>query len=268
MDWVWVLGVTVRTRTLVLGSAALGVVALLVVADRAGLVGSEPAGQQVSNLEGDAPTLVDVRRGDLSTTHEFAASVDFGEPRTLHTEASGTITSDRSAGQVVGHGEELARIDEQPIFLGAGAMPLYRELFKVDTHQKDENGDRLELMSGADVSQLQTFLVAQGFDAKGRLEIDGAFGGITEGAVEAWQKSVGHSPTGRVDTTQLVFSPQPVRFSVALQSGDRFEGLQVANSEAQVLVDTSNRDRGALRVGESVRVELVDGVSFDGLILK
>jgi len=135
---------------------------------------------------GDTTT---VQRGDLSSEREFRATISFGEPWRLTTAATGTITQQQPVGTTVGFGERLVRIDDKPLFLGRGGMPMFRELTKVDTSTKDESGKRPKLLSGFDVAQLQLFLLDGGFDAGARLEVDGVFGPITEAAVKAWQGS-------------------------------------------------------------------------------
>lgn len=207
-----------------------------------------------------------VRRGDLTADREFDATVSFGDRLPLPTAAAGTITQQRPVGAVVGFGDTLARIDDKPVFLGQGAMPMYRELSLVDTDAVDENGNRLELVNGFDVAQLQAFLLDAGFDANGWLEVTGTFSKPTENAVKSWQESVGLPVTGRVDSSQLVFSPAPVRIASELRVGAPFEGIEVNNAEPAVLVDTSNRDRSALPVDTTVQVALPDSAALVGAV--
>lgn len=207
-----------------------------------------------------------ITRGDLGSRREFKATVSFGDPWPVAIAATGTVTGSHPAGTVVDHGAELVRIDDRPVFLAEGTMPLYRELRRVDTRARDENGDRLELQRGQDVTQLQAFLLAAGFDAGGALEADGVLGVGTEKATKAWQEAVGLPITGRVDATQVVFGPDPVRISSELRIGAAFATLEVNRAEASVLVDTSNRDRSALPVGGPVTIVLPDGSRTDGTV--
>jgi hypothetical protein len=202
-----------------------------------------------------------VRRGSLSTERDFSAAVSFGDEWTIGTAASGTVTQSHPTGSVVGFGDEIARVDDKPITLAEGSMPMYRELFKVDTRSRDENGDRVKLMIGSDVEQLQRFLISEGFDADESLEVDGVFGGTTQRAVKAWQEAVGLSATGRVDNTQLLFESDPIRLASTSRVGDQFSGLRATAAESLVLVDTSTRDRSALPVGASVEVD-INGQTF------
>lgn len=209
-----------------------------------------------------------VTRGQLSTEHEFKASVSFGDPWAVNTAVNGTVTHHREVGEIVRRGDTLLRVDDKPVTLVHGSMPMYRELRRVRSGERDQNGDRLELQRGADVLQLQAFLIAGGFDDGEGLDSDAEFGTKTEDAVEAWQESVGLPETGRVDSSQIVFSPDPVRIAETARVGSTFSGLPVNQAEAEVLIDTSNRDRGALPVGAEVTVTLPDGSELTGTVVE
>jgi peptidoglycan hydrolase-like protein with peptidoglycan-binding domain len=132
---------------------------------------------------------------------------------------------------------------------------MYRELARTSP--------RLE---GADVEQLQRFLLGQGFDDEGRLEADGVFGYSTERAVEDWQESLGVDETGRVGPTQVVFSPTPLRIAADARVGSAFAGLEVTEAAPIVTVDTDSADRDLLPIGNPVSVELADGTELTGVV--
>lgn len=262
-------GERMNRRTLV---ASVAAVTLLTAAGAVTAVtglldeGTETVTNAVARTAVDALDKVAVRRGDLSTEREFRAEVSFGDQWVITTAATGTITQQRAVGETVEFGETLLRIDDKPVFLANGTMPTYRELHRVDARARDANGDRLQLVVGLDVTQLQSFLLDAGFDADGNLEIDGQFGGNTEKAVKAWQEAVGLPVTGSVDDTQIVFAPDPVRIATESRIGAEFEGLEVNNAESAVLVDTTNRDRAALPVGADVALALPDGTQLAGTV--
>lgn len=193
-----------------------------------------------------------VRRGSLSSDREFNAAVSYGDPWMITTAATGTVTDAHPVGTIVGFGDSIVRVDDRPVTLARGTMPMYRALYKGDTE-------------GRDVTQLQAFLLSEGFDAGGRLEIDGEFGGNTEKAVKAWQDAAGWPDTGRVDNAQLVFEPQPVRINAATRVGASFAGAEVTGAEPKVLVDTSTRDRSALPVGTEAEID-VNGTVLTGTV--
>lgn len=246
------------------GAAVVGAAAVLAPWDR--IATDEAGAQPPAGDPGPATATAIVTRGDLATERDFNATVSFGDTRALTTTASGTITWRRARGEIVRFGETLIRIDDRPLLLVAGAVPLYRELRRIDTRGRDENGRRLELQDGLDVAQLQAYLLSAGFDADGVLEADAVFGTATETAVKAWQQDAGLAVSGRVDATQMVFANEPVRVAADLRVGDPFGSLEVTDAVAAVIVDTSNRDRGALAVGTSVSIDLPDAASVAGLV--
>jgi len=253
-----------RRRTI----TALALITALAVSVFVSSRGSADADAQVTSADDTAPReTATVRRGTLSTERDFNATVSFGDEWTVGSAVVGTVTQSHPTGTVVGFGDEIARVDDKPVTLAEGSMPMYRELHKANTRGRDANGDRLELLTGDDVAQLQQFLVTEGFDADGKLVVDGEFGGYTEKAVKAWQESVGLLVTGRVDSTQLIFEPEPIRLSSTSRVGDAFAGLTATAAESQVLVDTSKRDRSALPVGTGVEID-IDGQLLAGSVIE
>lgn len=230
------------------------------------LTGGSAEGSDAVAAPSSSLTTATVGRGDLSAEREFKAAVSFGDAWPVTTSASGTITQHRAVGAVVDFGETLAHIDQKPLYLGYGVMPMYRELYRVASGSRDEYGNKLKLMNGYDVAHLQSFLLDAGFDADGKLEADGIFGSTTEKAVKAWQQAVGLPVSGRVDNSQLVFNREPMRIASESRIGAPFTGIEVNNAEADVLVDTSNRDRSALPIGADVRVALPDGAEMSGTV--
>ncbi len=256
-----------RRTFLISGVSAALVIGAGATATSSGLLaGGTDDGLDSAEASSPELTTATVERGDLSAEREFNATVSFGDPWTVTTAATGTITQRHPVGTVVQFGETLARIDQKPLFLGQGGMPMYRELYKVASGSRDEYGNRLELMVGYDIGHLQTFLLAAGFDADGKLEVDGTFGSATEKAVKAWQAAVGLPVSGRVDNSQIVFNPEPLRIASESRIGATFTELEVNNAEAAVLVETSNRDRAALPIGAAVTVALPDGSELSGTV--
>lgn len=256
-----------RFLTLAGGAVAAGAVGAAGVAGAFSSDADDPGrsdGDRADRTGAALPTAT-VVRGDLGTEREFRATISFGDPWMVNTAAAGTVTMSRPAGTVVGFGDQLLKVDDKPVFLAAGTVPLYRELHLVDTRGRDANGDRLTLMEGFDVAQLQAFLLASGHLGDVELAADATFGRQTEKAVEAWQRAVGHAATGRVDSSQVVFSPEPLRVTTDLRVGDPFQTLEVSRATSAVLVDTSNRDRGPLAPGTEVTIDIPDSGSMTGV---
>lgn len=249
--------VTDTTRSLRRVLAVAGTV-LVVTAVTVVLVGRASLG-----ASSEAPTTTTpasagtaaISRGDLSNEDDFTGTVGYGDEWALPLQAGGIVTAHPEEGAVIEFGEELVRVDEQPVILAKGEVPMYRELARTSPR-----------MSGVDVEQLQRFLISQGFDDDGALEVDGEFGYTTKNAVEDWQESLGVEETGRVSTARLVFSPTPLRIATETRVGAAFSGLEVTEAAPVVTVDTSSSDRDLLPVGNRVTVELADGTEMTGVI--
>lgn len=223
--------------------------------------GSEPSPTDTS-LAGTPDTssrigfeTAEVSRGDLTSEEDFSGSIGFGDEWRLPLQLDGIITASSPPGAVVPFGSSLVTVDNQPVFLAEGGMPMYRELRLEST--------RLE---GYDVVQLQQFLTSLGFDDDGAMSVDGVFGTTTRNAVRDWQDSRGVDDTGVVTTRDLVFSPTALRIASDLRVGTSFESLEVTAPDATVTVDASSDDRGWLPEGTVVTVELADGSTVSGTV--
>ena len=106
---------------------------------------------------------------------------------------SGTVTAIPTVGTVLRPGDEIARIDDEPLVLLPGELPAWRSL---------RSGDE-----GADVAQLEAALVALGFDPSGNVTVDGYYSTSTAAMVERWQEAVGAEVDGRFGLDDAVFLP-------------------------------------------------------------
>lgn len=108
---------------------------------------------------------------------------------------SGVLTWLPEPGSILRSGDVIARINDEPIVLLEGELPMYRTL------RRD--------VEGLDVLQLETALVSLGFDPDGTVTIDEDFTSATESMVERWQETLGVDETGRVDVGEIIFAPLP-----------------------------------------------------------
>jgi peptidoglycan hydrolase-like protein with peptidoglycan-binding domain len=221
--------------------ALTGTAPIALAGDPAAAAGTEAT--TTSGAEAEVATAT-ATRGSLEASKEFRATIGYGEAFPLTTGAEGTVTFSHPIGTVVDFGDQLIRLDDRPVFLAEGTMPMYRELAR-----------QRKALTGDDVAQLQRFLADRGFDDNGRLETDGSFGSATERAVKAWQKEVGLEVTGRVDNRQIVFSPSPVRIDTLNRVGNGLNGLSVTGATPAITVDTSSRDLGWF--SEGARLDLL-----------
>lgn len=200
-----------------------------------------------------------ITRGDLTEKKEERGSVSYGDAWVAPFEAMGVVTKSHPKGTIVQPGEPLIWLATQPVYLAEGDVPVYREMFYGrDADKKLQNGD--------DVRQLQQFLLDLGFDDKERLTVDGEFGPTTQRAVKEWQKANGLPVTGRVDRTQLVFHPQPVRIDNQPMVGAQFTELLLTNEAQTITTSFDNQSRSFFPVGGTVELDANDGRKATGTI--
>lgn len=212
-----------------------------------------------SATEGRATNTVS--RGTLTEEKEGTGSISYGESWAAPLDATGVVTQSHKDGTIIESGEPLIWLDTKPVVLATGDVPVYREMF----YGRDA---KRKLQSGDDITQLQEFLLDQGFTDKDRLTADGEFGPNTQRAVKAWQKASGLAETGRIDRTQLVFHSHPVRVDNEPRVGAHFAELLI-NNEAQTLTASfDERSRSFLPVGGSVDLEFGDGEAITGTVEK
>jgi peptidoglycan hydrolase-like protein with peptidoglycan-binding domain len=109
--------------------------------------------------------------------------------------ANGTITWIAEEGTTLEQGDILMRVDDEPVAVLYGDVPAYRSMRR--------NGE------GTDIEQLETALVALGFDPDGEMSVDGEFTWLTQELVTDWQESIGAPEDGRVDLGEVLFVPGP-----------------------------------------------------------
>ncbi len=104
------------------------------------------------------------------------------------------VTSVTTSGSVVHSGDILYSVDGRPVVALTGTAPAWRDL--------DSTVD-----AGPDVMQLETALVALGYDDGGDLTVDDEWDSHTSAAIEAWQTGLGLEVTGKLPLGYIVFVP-------------------------------------------------------------
>ena len=216
-----------RKRWLLAGSGALIAAAGCVIA----LVGSRPPS---STAPGQPATTAAVEKGNLSDmvsqygTLTYQANSD-GSPYAAINHARGTYTKLPAVGDEVACGNELYRVDDNPVLLLCGAVPMYRDLYSGEV--------------GNDVRQLNANLHDIGDDnaAGGAIDPnDNAFTWKTTKALEVLQQNKGLSVTGELPFGTAVFMPESLRISkVIVQTGGS------AQPGSEVLDATSDTRRSS-----------------------
>jgi peptidoglycan hydrolase-like protein with peptidoglycan-binding domain len=195
-----------------------------------------------------------VERGTISATDTWEGTLDHGRPSTVKSSGDGTLTRLVAQGQTVAPGSELYRLNEQPVTLLSGVVPMYRDL---------RPGD-----SGADVEQLETNLAALGY-AGFTMDVD--YTSSTAEAVRSWQGDIGAEPTGTVARADVVFVPEPGQVDALHATvGDVVAPgtpiLDISGTDQIVSVELDIDDRDRLDLGTPVTVVLPDGEEITGTV--
>jgi peptidoglycan hydrolase-like protein with peptidoglycan-binding domain len=195
-----------------------------------------------------------VERGTLSATESWDGTVEYGAAFTVNSSAAGTVTRLLGQGERVGRGDELYRVDERPVTLLVGEVPMYRDLAIGD--------------SGVDVRQLETNLAKLGYDG---FETDTVFTASTAEAVRAWQRKVGVEPTGSVARSDVVFAPAGGRVdAVHVRAGSVVSPgapiLDLTGTDQIAALEAELDDRDRFDIGSKATVVLPDGDEIKGTV--
>lgn len=214
---------------------------------------SDPSTEASPASRGPVATAV-VELGTLSATESWDGTVDFGAPFTINSSGGGTVTRLVDQGQAVERGSELYRVDERPVILLYGAVPMYRDLGPGT--------------SGADVAQLEDNLAALGYVG---FTADDTFTATTADAVRAWQADTGAAQTGTVARGEVVFVPAAgrvdalrVNIGELVAPGRPILDLTGTAKVVSLEVDIDDRDR--FNVGDAVSVVLPGGDEVAGTV--
>jgi peptidoglycan hydrolase-like protein with peptidoglycan-binding domain len=176
-----------------------------------------------------------VERGTISATESWDGTLEYGAAVTVKSSAEGTITRLVDQGATLARGDELYRVNERPVILLFGAVPMYRDLAPGD--------------AGVDVRQLEMNLAKLGYQG---FRVDRAYTASTAVAVRAWQREIGAEQTGTAARGDVVFVPD----------GGRIDALHVSVGDVVTpgapVLDMSGRDRVAI-----VEADLEDRDRFD-----
>jgi hypothetical protein len=244
------------------GWVAAGLVVVLaagvVSAWRAGVF--SPAGSSGSGQKGaPPPATAAVTRRDIAATMPVGATLGYAGSWTVRGQGGGTLTRLPSAGQVIGQGQALYRVDNgSPVVLLYGNVPAWRAL---------DAG-----VTGADVSQLNHDLVALG-DAS-RSEISAAgwdyFSWETAYGVQKLEERLGvSSPPGSLSLGQVVFEPAALRAAAVTGSlgGPASGPVLTATSDRHVVtIPLDASQQSEVKAGDRVTVTLPDETTTPGVV--
>lgn len=239
--------------------------AAVLVAAVCGVVAVSGGDHRAAAAPSPAANTDKVVKGDLSAlvsgtgTLTYRARPD-GSPFVVVNQAGGVYTRLPSAGDTVSCGGVLYRVDNRPVVLLCGAVPVYRALHVG--------------AKGPDVRQLNRNLHKLGYDADAHVRIDpadGAFTSKTERALRVLQRKKGVGVTGALATGDAVFLPEAVR--IAKVSGDlgaparpSAAVLSATSDRLHVRVELDAAQQGEVHKGDRVQITLPGNTPVTGRV--
>ncbi|MGH3626214.1 MAG: peptidoglycan-binding protein [Sciscionella sp.] len=227
---------------------------------------AHPLGQSGSPHAADADnaaatSTATVTRSTLEARTSLGGTLGYADGYTVTAQGHGTITWLPAAGEVIRQGDVLCQVDGAPVVLLYGATPAYRALAE---------GNTADVVTGADVAQLNHDLVALGYGHDVGLDpSSNQFGWATKAAVEQLQKALGVKQTGQLNLGQVVFLPSAVRvtaLTATLGGPAGGEVLKATSTTRQVTVNLNATQQSELKVGDKVTITLPNGQTTPGTV--
>lgn len=210
-------------------------------------------GAEASTDDDDAveTEVVEVERRTLVDAERVAGELGYDEAQQVSADqADGVLTWLPAEGTTLEAGDVAYRVDEEPIVLLTGELPLYRDLsYGVD--------------DGKDVRQLERNLKRLGYDPG---TVNKEFTSYTDDAVEELQEDHGLEETGVVSAAQFLVLPESIRVGTAqavvgttLMPGTPTALYDATSTRRVVTVDIDPSDENLVEVGVSATITLPDG---------
>jgi peptidoglycan hydrolase-like protein with peptidoglycan-binding domain len=232
--------------------AVLG--ALLIAVGAGAWLWAGSASPEEAPAEAGPVATATVERGTISATESWDGTLEFGRPLTVKSSAAGTVTRLVDQGATVKRGDELYRVNERPVILLYGAIPMYRNLAPA--------------AAGIDVRQLETNLAKLRY---GGFTVDGAYTASTAAAVRAWQSDTGAERSGTVARRDVVFLPAGGRVdALNVSVGDVVRPgaplLDITGNDQVVNFEADLDDRDRFDIDSKVTVVLPGGEEIAGTV--
>jgi peptidoglycan hydrolase-like protein with peptidoglycan-binding domain len=230
-------------------AAGLGILALLAT------VGVELSSRsRSSNAAATAPSTASatVERENLVEAVTVDGEVGYGAAIPLAVKLPGTFTWLPSPETVIRRGHSVVRVDDAPVVLLYGSLPMYRPLAAG--------------LEGRDVRQFEENLEALGY---GGYTVDDRYTAATVTAVKRWQHDLGLVETGTVEVGRVVYAIGPVRVasdSVRLGDAAPAEALSVTGTRRFVMATVPAGSASWAVPGTRVRVHYRDGTDTRGTV--
>lgn len=242
-----------RRRRRARAAIVAGVVAVtagVVVTATLGLGGRDGGGPSPTRTGPAATTTV--TRQTLTEVVMLSGTLTYSGALPLTSTATGTVTWLPASGTRIKRGQPLLRVNDEPVVLLYGALPMYRPLAEGTT--------------GADVKQLESNLSALGYR---RLTVDEEFTDLTTAAVKQWQKDLKLPETGTVEQSRVVYAPREVRIAqrlVRVGASAAADVLSYTGNTRVVTVTGTAEETAWAAKGRKVTVTLPNGSDVDGKV--
>ncbi|WP_420035553.1 peptidoglycan-binding domain-containing protein [Streptomyces sp. cg28] len=235
-----------------------------------------------STAPGRSGSAVRVTRETLTDQTEVDGQLGHGPEVPFPVKAEGTITWLPARGTVVVRGQAVLRVDDRPVTLLYGSLPMYRGLAVQETrHDIPEKEDASSgsgrfrgtpaavtttPLRGTDVKQFETNLAALGYAG---FTVDELYTESTAAAVKRWQGNLGLPQTGKVGIGDVLYAPGTVRIAgTSAQVGAAATGNPVTytTTKRMVTVNAAANEVSWATPGSTVEVDLPDGTSVKGTV--
>lgn len=249
-----------RRRRWRIGLLAVGVIVVAGAGTAAaiGFGGKDPSTPGRSSAP---PATATVTRQTLTETEDVNGVLGYGDATTIVARTPLGPPSGQTAnvytwlpaeGAVIGRGQPVYRVDNQPVPLIYGSVPLYRIL---------RDG-----ASGPDVKELEANLKALGYTG---FTADSDYTAGTAEAVRDWQEDLGLDRTGVVNVNQVVVTRNAIRVAaVPAYLGEPAAGplLSYTGSTRLVQIALDVSLQNLVRVGIAASVTLPDSSTVNGKV--
>jgi peptidoglycan hydrolase-like protein with peptidoglycan-binding domain len=212
-------------------------------------------GEQSTETGSDLPAATaKVTRQTLVDKQTESGELGHGAPVEVTGKLPGTLTTLPAVGLTVERGQAIYWVDDTPVVLLYGTLPVYRPLVP-DTE-------------GTDVEQFENNLAALGYRG---FTVDKKYTEQTATAVKKWQKALGLPETGTIEQGRLYYAAGPVRVdsqeaTVGADVAPDAPLLKYTGSAQLITVELDMADQRLAVKDAPVTITLPDGKTTPGTI--
>lgn len=243
----WIIGAVIAVTLVPLGAVGLG------------------GGPDTDRGVPRASATVEVQRRNLVEKLSVDGTLGYGPETPVGVRVTGTVTWLPPAGSTVSRNQTLLRVDDQPVTLLYGELPMYRRIGLAQSSSSPPP-TAASAAKGRDVRQLEQNLAALGYTG---FTVDDTFTAQTAGVVKRWQRVLGRPETGAVEEGDVFYAGGPVRIGRILSRVGAATGGDLLTYTATTRVVTVNVAVGTgswAAKGTPVQIGLPDGRTVAGTV--